>query len=44
VLKIQLVCLLLVIKIAREHEDFLRDNCIADELRTFRLNIPKRTR
>jgi len=33
-----------VIKIARENEDFLRDNCTADELRTFRLNIPRRTR
>ena len=33
-----------VIRIARENEDFLRDTCIADELRTFRLNIPRRTR
>ena len=33
-----------VIKIARVNEDFLRDNCTADELRTFRLNIPRRTR
>jgi hypothetical protein len=32
-----------VIKIARENEDFLRDNCTADELRTFTLNIPRRT-
>ena len=33
-----------VIKITRENEDFFRDNCNANELNTFRLNIPKRTR
>jgi len=31
------------IKIAHAHEDFLWDNCNADKLRTFRLNIPKHT-
>jgi len=31
------------IKIARENEDFLRDNCTANELSTFRLNIPRLT-
>lgn len=33
-----------VIKIARKNADFLRENCTPDELRTFRLNIPRRTR
>lgn len=33
-----------VIKLARENEDFLRDNCTPDELRTFRLNIPRHTK
>ena len=33
-----------ILKIARENEDFLRQHCTVDELRTFRLNRPGRAR